>query len=160
MGIIISVIFAGVFVLTVYLSNRGLQKQYTQIADALSDQVIVKLEQVKCETFCSGAKYGGYYFTGCNLLITADALVILGYSRFMSFKRLAVPLVLTTNPSFFLFRFPYAKLIKPKKLNLNSFNGDVYIEFVNPGFINTNVELRLKGLSEEVKDKLEFCNAI
>lgn len=154
MGIIILLIFAGVVALFVYLSNKAFEKKYIHIADTLRDELIVKLEQVKCETFCSGAKNGGYYFTHCDLLITEDAMIILGYSRFLSFKRLSVPLVLTTNPSFYFFRFPYAKLIQPKKINLNSFNGDIYIEFVNPGFIDTNVEIRLKDIPEEVKDKV------
>ena len=59
-----------------------------------------------------------------------------------------------------LFKLSHAKIIIPKKLNLNSFNGDIYIDFVNPGFINTNVEIRLKQISDQVKGDLEFLNSL
>lgn len=134
--------------------------QYANIIEALAERIIIQLNQVKCETFSSGAKNGGYYFSQCDLYITEDALVILGYSRFISFKQLSVPLVLTTDLLFHFVKFPYARFIKPKKINLNSFNGDIYIEFENPGFIKTNVEIRLSGISDQVKNKLEFLNKI
>ena len=152
--------FVGVVTLIIYTKNQSLKKQYANIVDALGERIIIHLEHVKCETFSSGAKNGGYYFSQCDLYVTENALVILGYSRVLSFKQLSVPLVLTTDSSFHFVRFPYARLIKPKKINLNSFNGDIYIEFESPGFIKTNVEIRLQGISDQVKNKLEFLNTI
>jgi len=153
-------VFVSVIWLITYLNNQNRKKQWSSVADTLGSRVIAQLERVKCETFYSGAKNGGQNFTHCHLYLTDDALVIFGYSKVLMIKQLRVPLVLTRNSSFYAFVSPYSQLIKPKKINLNSFNGDIYIEFEQPGLIRTNVEIRLKEISSDLKNRLEFLNTI
>lgn len=157
-------IFPLVFIIVIglinYLINQDRSKQWSSIVNTLGNRVIIQLDDVECEAFSSGGKNGGYYFTRCDLYITEDALVIFGYSKTLMMRTLDRPLILTSNSSFYSFSPPYPQLVKPKKLNLNSFNRDIYIEFEQPGIIQTNVEIRLKDISDDVKNELEFLNTI
>lgn len=151
------VIFGAVLLVN-YFKNISRNKNYSITNEMLSTLTVLHLQDIKCETFCSGAKGRGYYFSYCELFVTEDALIIFGTGRFKWFRQLTVPLILTSNPKAYLLKLPGAKLIVPKNLNLNSFNGDIYIEFVEPGFINTHLEFRLKNISAEIKERLLFLN--
>lgn len=146
--------------LITYLTNITRSKNYALSADVLAGLNAIHLDDVKCEAFSSGMKGKGYYFSRCELFITEDALVIFGLGRIKWFRQLSDPLILTINSAAYVFKLPGAKLITPKNINLNSFGGDIYIEFVQPGFIETNVEFRLKDISNEHKEHLQFLNII
>ncbi|RQO65226.1 hypothetical protein DBR43_30720 [Pedobacter sp. KBW06] len=152
------VLFFGIVLLILYLRNKNRDKNYALSADVLAGLDAIHLDHVKCETFSSGMKGKGYYFSRCELFITEDALVIFGLGRIKWLRQLSDPLILTSNSAGYVFKLPGAKLIKPKTINLNSFGGDIYIEFVQPGFIGTNVEFRLKGISTAHKERLQFLN--
>ncbi len=51
---------------------------------------------------------------------------------------------------------PDIKITALRNINLNSFNEDVYIEFGFSKINDTNVEIRLKNLSEEYKTIIKF----
>ncbi|WP_143166654.1 hypothetical protein [Pedobacter caeni] len=152
--------FFGIALLIIYLTNINRNKNYILSVDVLAGLKAIHLDYVKCETFSSGRKGNGYYFSRCELFITEDALVIFGLGRIKWLRQLTGPLILTSNSAAYAFKLPGAKLIKPKNINLNSFGGDIYIEFVQPGFIDTNVEFRLEGISDEHKKRLQFLNTI
>lgn len=153
-------LFFGLVLFIIYLRNVNRNKNYTSSVDVLAGLNAIHLDHVKCETFSSGMKGKGYYFSRCELFITEDALVIFGLGRIKWLRQLTDPLVLTSNSASYVFKLPGAKLIKSKNINLDSFGGDIYIEFVQPGFINTNVEFRLKGISNEHKECLQFLKTI
>ena len=153
-------VFFGTVLLVLYLRNINRGKNYALSADVLAGLNAIHLDQVKCETFSSGMKGKGYHFSRCELFITEDALVIFGLGRIKWFRQLSDPLILTSNSASYLFKLPGAKLIKPKNINLNSFGEDIYIGFILPGFIDTNVEFRLKDISNEHKERLQFLNII
>jgi len=159
-GLIFYALFFGIALLVIYLRNIDRNKNYVLSVEVLAGLNAMHLENVKCEAFSSGMKGKGYYFSRCELFITGDALVIFGLGRIKWLRQLTDPLILTTNSAAYGFKLPGAKLIKPKNINLHSFGGDIYIEFVQPGFIDTNVEFRLKGISNEQKERLQFLDTI
>ncbi|MES2454253.1 MAG: hypothetical protein V4594_01880 [Bacteroidota bacterium] len=154
------IIFLGAILLFIYFQSKSSNKNYAVSAAVLAELNALHLQNVKCETFSSGMKGRGYYFSRCELFITKDALVIFGKQKMFWINKFTDPLVFTTRAQEYFFKLPGAKLIQPKNLNLNSFGGDIYIEFVVPGLINTNVEFRLIGISDEVKAQLEFLNTL
>lgn len=113
------------------------------------------LLNVACSAFNSGAKGGGFNFNRCDLYLIPNALVILGYTNIGPFKHLSPPIILTAEKEVYPTSFVYAKVIKPKKINLNSYHGEVYIEFEVKTWMTTNVEIRLKGISNENKETLK-----
>jgi hypothetical protein len=48
------------------------------------------------------------------------------------------------------------EIVTPDRLNLNSTNREVYIEFGKASFTSTNVSIRLKNLSEEEKQLIKI----
>lgn len=120
-----------------------LKKKIAFNDDLLSDQIVARKNFVKCETYTSGRKTSAYRFNTCDLIFLKDSFVIIGYDDFGNSKNFTNYLKFTNG------------LVndrdKLKKINLNSFGNDVYIEFGESSFSSTNVEIRLKNLTEEEK---------
>lgn len=123
--------------------NNEIEKKIAFNDDLLSDQIVARKNFVKCETYTSGRKTSAYRFNTCDLIFLKDSFVIIGYDDFGNSKNFTNYLKFTNG------------LVndrdKLKKINLNSFGNDVYIEFGESSFSSTNVEIRLKNLTEEEK---------
>lgn len=123
--------------------NNEIEKKIAFNDDLLSDQIVARKNFVKCETYTSGRKTSAYRFNTCDLIFLKDSFVIIGYDDFGNSKNFTNYLKFTNG------------LVndrdKLKKINLNSFGNDVYIEFGESSFSSTNVEIRLKNLTEEKK---------
>jgi len=149
-----SIVFACIGVFVIYSSNLIISKQHQTVLQYFSNNNVLILQDVKTETFGSGTKNSNFYFNRCTLIATDEALIILG--RLNLFKKLCTPIILTNNFLLYRSKFPFANIMKPNKTNLHSFNQDVYIEFENHGPMKTTIDLRVKGLTDEVKSKLYF----
>ncbi len=120
-------------------------------------KLIAKKENVKCNTMTSGRKNIGFLYRKADLYFMNDALIIAGYFNFMQRKVYRSLLIATKSLEFYKENFVNTdEIIVPKKLNLNSFNDDVYIEFGESSFTSTNVEIRLKNLTKEEKMKIKI----
>lgn len=107
------------------------------------------LSSVKCETFISGSINTNYLFRVADLYFYENAFLIIGYFKVGKYKFYKSALLLSNDES--LINNTNIKVISPRKLNINSFNKDVYIEFVESIYINTSIEIRLTNLKEEDK---------
>lgn len=119
------------------------------VTDRLGNLVNANLEQVKCDNFRSGLAVQGYVFGYANLLLTENALFIFGYSRFLSFQQHYPLLIITKDTYQYVSSFPGIRIINPDKVNLHSFNEDIYIEFYLPGIIGTHIEMRFKDITDK-----------
>ncbi|WP_405230768.1 hypothetical protein [Capnocytophaga stomatis] len=84
-----------------------------------------------------------------------NALVIAGYFKIGKYKSYKTVLFLSNDNNLILNRHNI-EVKTAKKVNLSSFNNDVYIEFIIPSFIEKSVEIRLKHLSEEEKKQIRI----
>ncbi|GIM61021.1 hypothetical protein ACF3OB_06870 [Capnocytophaga canis] len=138
--------------------DRTARKKLNKIKD-LGLKLNYTLYSVKCETFISGGGAGRgqhkYRFRLADLYFYENALVIAGYFKIGKYKSYKTVLFLSNDNKLILNRHNI-EVKTPKKVNLNSFNSDVYIEFIISNFIETIVEIRLKHLSEEEKKQIRI----
>jgi hypothetical protein len=155
----LGILFLSIFILFIYLvirnnNNNDQQRNFSLIKVNLPGAVILDLPQVECDTFNAGAKGNRFHFSSCDLLLIKDAIIILSCSLRNVFKQLIQPIILTKEVAKYNQVFPFAFAVNPNKLNLNSFNKEIYIEFEVRELITTYIEIRLKGISEENKEKI------
>ena len=151
-GIFIFFLFA---VFLIYFLNQQTRKENLIIVEAIKDTIVFSLTNVVCSTFKSGIKGGNFDFNRCDLYLNEDALIILGYKKIGVFEYLSSPVIVVGNYEEYPLSFKSAKVMKPKKINMNSFNNEVYIEFEVKGWMTTTLEIRLKHISFDNKEKLK-----
>ncbi|AWH86230.1 hypothetical protein HYN59_14420 [Flavobacterium album] len=59
--------------------------------------------------------------------------------------------ILTTKPEEYFQYIGLAEIIKPNKINPDSFGGSVYVDIGESGWQTTNINIILKGLSDSEK---------
>ena len=131
--------------------KRELRKQINLFQKNNISKIIYQKNNITCEVNTIGTKRSAYRFNSCDLMFCQDCLAVVGFLKIGNFRTLANFLVFkngTVNDS-----------NKIKKLNLNSFHNDVYIEFGELPFRQVNVEIRLKNLSDEEKEKINILNS-
>ena len=115
----------------------------------------LELNEVKCETYISGAKNTNFLFRRADLKFFEEYFLVIGYVQFRKYKFYKTAIIFT-NKKIINSNLKAAIFIKPKKINLNSFNKDVYIEFGKSKITDTNVEIRIKNLTEEQKKMINI----
>jgi len=137
--------------LNTYVAKQNKQKRQV-LVDAFGDKFVFYKKYIKAEVFTSGRKNTSLIFNACHIYTTDDALFIFGYKDLGVFTIDIAPIIITNNSN----HYYSASVVKPKKFNPHSFNQDVYIEFGESGWQTTNVEIRLKGLTNDEKQYLSF----
>ncbi|MFC6267897.1 hypothetical protein [Frigoriflavimonas asaccharolytica] len=128
---------------------RGLKK--------IQFKLVNKKENVQCNSLTIGRKNLNFLFRTADLYFIDDALIIAGYYNFFKRKAFRSVIILTREQEFYMQSFANAnKITTPTRLNLNSSNNDVYIEFGEASFSNTNVQIWLKNLTEIEKSQIKF----
>lgn len=148
-GLVLFVLIVGGITM---LLNQAEKVKYEKILTDVGDKIKISHPGVRCSTFGSGAKNSNYIFNRCDLYLTDDAAIIFGYTPLGQFKLLRSPIILTASQARYLRFSLLSTVIAPGKLNVNSFNNEVFIEFGEAGWRTTNVEIRMKELSNEEKE--------
>lgn len=146
-----------IFILTLVLlvffsyknSHRDVLKQTNFIREKYQDKILREKSDVDCETSTSGLKNGKYLFTKCDLIFLENALAIIA-SRKIGRLKLYSNLIFVENN----IALGHGSV---KRFNLNSFHGNVYIEFGESGFTSTNVTVQLKNLTPEEKNLINIA---
>lgn len=94
-----------------------------------------------------------FLFNRCDLYLTKNAMIILGFSKDSFLKQLSLPIILTTELNEFSNRFPFAYVKKANKISFE--NNIVKINFGEKGITKTEVILKLNSLNEKEKNKIE-----
>ncbi|HUH25123.1 MAG TPA: hypothetical protein VLY87_00720 [Flavobacterium sp.] len=135
-------------------NSRNVKNEINNI-QKLSLKLIHEISDVKCETFTSGARNVNYLFRTADLYFYENAFLVVGFFKIGKYKFYRSALLFSNN-EILKNNKQSIKIISPKSMNLNSFNKDVYIEFGESNFTNTNVEIRIKNLKEEDKNLLKI----
>ena len=145
-------IFFSAIALIIYLTQKAnhnnVIKQLENFYNKFDKEILHEKKSVKCETFTSGRKNSGYLFTKCDLIFLKNELVIIPFYTMGKYKIYKNFLILNDNS--------LTGIGKLKRLNLNSFGNDVYIEYGESSFTSTNVEIRLKNLTQEEKNLINI----
>ena len=153
--IIFPIVFLIIFFDRFYSHKKVVQE--LQKIKKMEFKLIAKKENVRCSTMTSGRKKIDSLYRKADLYFMNDALIIAGYYNFLQRKIYKNLLIATQELEFYKDNFENAdEIIIPKKLNLNSFNNDVYIEFGESSFTSTNVEIRIKNLTNEEKMQIKI----
>lgn len=143
------------FFILIYLdrsyAHRIVRKEIKKL-EKTQNKVIYQKFNVKCSTFTVGRKSLGFHYKNADLYFNTDAFIIVGYYYLFSKKIYRSFLILTHHLDYYKAIFSKADEVTiPKKINLNSSKGEVYIEFGEASFTSTNVSIRLKNISETEK---------
>ena len=153
--IIFPIVFLIIFFDRFYSHKKVVQE--LQKIKKMEFKLIAKKENVRCSTMTSGRKKIDSLYRKADLYFMNDALIIAGYYNFLQRKIYRSLLIATQELEFYKDNFENAdEVIIPKKLNLNSSNNDVYIEFGESSFTSTNVEIRIKNLTDEEKMQIKI----
>jgi len=156
----IIILFFAFFLLIIYLdrsyANRIVKNEIKKL-NKLENRVIYQKINASCSNFTSGRKKLGFHYRNADLYFLEDAFIIVGSYFIFSKKIFRSFLVLTHHVEDYKSIFSRAdNVLTPKRLNLKSSNGEVYIEFGEASFTSTNVSIRLKNLSEAEKERINI----
>ncbi|UUC44724.1 hypothetical protein [Flavobacterium cerinum] len=128
--------------------NDNVIKQLEELYVNFKDKILYQKKSVKSETFISGRRNTGYRFKKCDLIFLENGLVIIPFYNIGKYK---------IYINFFLINDNSVSGIgKLKRFNLNSFGNAVHIEFGESSVTSTNVEIRLKNLTQEEKNLINI----
>lgn len=149
-----------IFFLIIYLDRSYAHKTVVKELNKLKNlKSRIKLEKfdIKCSNFTSGRKNLGFHYRKADLFFLEDAFIVAGFYKIFSLKVYRSIAVFTKDIEKFKSIFNKAdEIVTPDRLNLNSTNREVYIEFGKASFTSTNVSIRLKNLSEEEKQLIKI----
>lgn len=146
--------FLGLILLIRNENHKKIKKTIDKILHS-QPKLNATIDSVKCEIFTNGARNSNYKFRRADLYFFENSFLIVGILKLGNFKFYKSAILLSNNlePKQ---NNPDIKITALRNINLNSFNEDVYIEFGFSKINDTNVEIRLKNLSEEYKTIIKF----
>lgn len=152
-------LFLGTFIfIPIWFTHKNIERQLNN-AKNIPFQLLLKKEKVKTENSVGGYTKTNrtFLFKYADLYFYENAFIIAGYKSFFGIKLYQHIIILTLSEQQYQNYFPYETTITlPKRFNPNSFNGDVYIEFNNLKITAHYSIIRLKGLSNEEKEKISY----
>lgn len=118
---------------------------------------LLKKENVSSQTFTVGLRNFRYHFRKSDLYFYDDAFVIVGFYKIFKIKVYSCIILISNTEQFDSNKGLKNILVKNlKNFNLRSSNNSVYIEFGEASFASTNISVRLKNLSENEKQAINF----
>ena len=139
------VFFIVIFII-VKSSNKNRKNQYKNLIESLKAETELYVEQTESSTITIGINNRDFLFNRCDLYLTKNALIILGFTKDSFLKQLSLPIILTSELNEFSNRFPFAYVKKINKLNFE--NDIVTISFGEKEILKTEVGLNLKSLKK------------
>ncbi len=134
-------------------NSKVVKKELNKIQN-LNLNLNLSLQSIRCKTFTSGTPNSIYLFKLADLYFYENAFLIVGHFKIGKYKFYKTAILLSNNNE--LINNPYVTVTVPKRTNLHSFNKDVYIEFGESSFSETNVEVLIKNLNEEQKNLIKI----
>ncbi|MFC7773032.1 hypothetical protein [Flavobacterium sp. GCM10027622] len=154
---LIPIIFFSTFFILIFFiinsTNKNRENQYKILIESLKTETELYVEQTKSATMTMGLNNRDFLFNRCDLYLTKNAIIILGFTKNSFLKQLSLPIILTTELSEFSNRFPFAYVKKVNKISFE--NNIVKINFGEKGITKTEVVLKFKSLNEIEKTKIK-----
>ena len=150
-GTFIAIVYLIVFFGSAFLINRAQYRGYKQIADGIVSHyttlaLFIK-QDIRADVFTLGTR-NGYFnrFKRCDIYFMEYSIIIVGYTLLWGKKIYAKPLILAQNDPAI------------KKVNPDSFNHEVYIDFEYNTKKFHNIEIHLKGLTDDERSRFTMLN--
>jgi hypothetical protein len=145
------VLLLGIFI---YKQVKSRRMQYQTLLTALEGRIHYSLIQVRCTNFTFGLQNRDYLFSNCDIHLTADAIIILGYTNSNVIEMLSTPIILTKSVAAYENEFDFARVFAPKKVEITTYNDAIFLDFGKGAITSTNVEITLRCVSEEGRSKI------
>lgn len=146
-----------VFIIIIFIiiksSNKNRENQYNDLIENVKTEIELYVEQTKSSTITIGLNNRDFLFNRCDLYLTKNAIIILGFSKGSFLKQLSLPIILTSEINEFSKRFPFAYVKKVNKLNFE--NNIVEFNFGEKGITKTEIVLKLNSLKEKEITKIK-----
>ncbi|WP_284653551.1 hypothetical protein [Flavobacterium terrisoli] len=139
--------------IVIRIANKSRKEQYIQLIDEIENQILLKIEQTKSSITTFGLNNRDFLFNNCDLYLTQNAIVILGYTKGSFFKQLSKPIILTSDVLEYSAKFPFAYIMRFNKINFE--NNIMGVYFGEKGLTKTEVVIKLKSLKENEIDKFK-----
>ena len=139
-----------VFIIIIFIivksSNKSRENKYQDLIENIKTETEIYVEQTKSSTMTIGLNNRDFLFNRCDLYITKNAVIILGFTKDSFFKQLSLPIILTSDINEFSKRFTFAYVKNVNKLNFEK--NIVKFNFGEKGITKTEVVLKLNSLKE------------
>lgn len=145
--------FIFVVFIVIRSANKSRKEQYEKLIEGLKTETEFFIEQTKSSTMTIGLNNREFLFNRCDLYLTKNAIIILGFTKDSIFKQLSLPIILTGELNEFSDRFPFAYVKKANKISFE--DNIVKINFREKGITKTEVILKLYSLNDNEKNKIE-----
>ena len=143
---------------SIYINNKNIKPIQSLIATKLAGSLILP-DLIKSEISLLGRSrtYTSLIFNYCKIIITDDAVILLGIKiGIFKIKRYVRPIILTQNTSLYTSLFPSEQVVTPSKINKRSYKNAFYIHAVlKDKLIDTNLDIRLLGLNDDISNKMD-----
>lgn len=151
----IAIFIFTIFFIIIYLDRSYFDKivrKEMQKLVGIKSKICLEKFNIECVNFTSGKKNLGFHYRKADLYFIEDALIIVGFYTLFTKKIYRSILILTNEIESYKSIFERAdEITTPNKLNINSSNGEVYINFGKSSITSTNVSIHLKNLSDSEK---------
>jgi hypothetical protein len=139
-------VFIIILFIIVKSSNKSRENQYQDLIENIKTETEIYVEQTKSSTLTIGLNNRDFLFNRCDLYLTKNAVIILGFTKYSFFKQLSLPIILTSDLNEFSKRFPFVYVKNVNKLNFEK--NIVKFKFGEKGITKTEVVLKLNSLKE------------
>lgn len=133
------------------LNHDQATKQLKTFREKFKTKITYEKKSVKAKTYTIGRKNSTYRFRKCDLIFFENGLAIVPFYNIGKYKCYSNFLLISDN-----LMIGEDKL---KKIDLNASGNDVRIEFGEPSFFTTNVEIRLKNLTSDEKNLIKIVES-
>ena len=157
MSLFLLISFAILLIVVFYRQRtKNIKATILEIERFLADKTEKEILDVKCVTSVLHGRNTNFLFNRADLYYTTDTFFICGYNKILNFRIEKCVIVVSRNVSEIKSFFPKANFLIVKRLNIDSDNNEVFIEFYDEDFKDVITQIRLKGLTIEERNKINI----
>ena len=142
---------------SIYINNKTIKPRQSQIVSKLAGSLVLP-DLIKSEISLTGRhrKYTRLIFNYCKIIVTNDAVILLGLKiGIFKIKRYTKSVIITRNTNLYASLFPSEQVVTPSKVNKKSYKDAFYIHAVlKDKLIDTSLDIRLLGLNDDISLKM------
>lgn len=139
-----------------YIQSKNNDRLNAYLLKNTEGSSIKTIPGIKADVYRSGRAEKSKHFSRCTLYILPNAVFITTQYRLFWVTFTGKPLLVTTDRIMYADYISAGVLPEWGRINPDSFGKQVYLEYGTSSFTGTNIEIYLKGLTDEERDYFRF----